>query len=891
MYDPKLIFPEQFEKEFANLVSSEALKGRKAVIAIDDLDRCEPKVVQDILVSMKNFTGHKNCFFVVPCDDKTIVGIFTEPAQKSGYKDESLRKYFNVGIRIPPITSTDLVDFANTMARKTGLPLDVVQIAVLANCRDARKMKHFLNGFVLKYQLAKAREAAHLMPTIVDDNLMELAKAVLIEDAFPDLFARIVENPRIYSILERAALETDEDKNELQSFNLDDWDKEFDGSREILKKTRDIPMAHADVFFSLKSTNQEAKVPRGTELRNAVIEGDAKLIEEIVKGIEDSAAKTATADLLIDLISQNQGTFLQRAIAGSLAICFGYKLLGPDTRRVSIAVANAILYQERMFVLAQQPDLVLDCALAAERKNLILERFAEEIGRLKNAAPPANIIALITGLYRFPEIRLRFAALFNEKYTKWVETQDGLLTLEALNMPLEIEETEKIPSLPVVLKVLEGMVPDVSNFPNNKTRRSILFANWDDQCAPVFLRVLVGTIQALPPGNDYSPGIEFVTESVLSNNRLVEHPEASQVWDSFPSLYSRVTDAQGKIEINKAIIVFASLSKDVNVRAQAKAHALVVWQALSDEKLRESIVFLGSLESPETQSLCESAVQQEFATIKHEREAPTDRTVQRVTFCMDHLDYLKPGSMADLFIGSLEVTREDSLSTWLEIIKQHEDALDAEFQVSLASKCQELVLSNRFDQNRQTILLRTMANAIGRLPGNRKREFTQSYFALLKSPNPNTRNAAAAALSDVRSSISDSQEFKILVGAVLGDLRRDLSTQELIPFRAVLEPLVTQGDIFGVSEWREVGELGKRLISQPDLPNQEFGMDLVERIPGDSKGIEGELIHVLVSLEKSSSTLKDRAANKLNQMTESSLSETASEALKDRNSRSDEAAS
>jgi len=120
IYDPKLIFPEQFEAEFATLIKSGALQGKRAVIAIDDIDRCEPKVVQDILISTKNFIGQENCFFVMPCDDRTIVEVFTEPNQKQGYKDESLRKYFNVGLRIPPITSTDLVDFANTMARKTG---------------------------------------------------------------------------------------------------------------------------------------------------------------------------------------------------------------------------------------------------------------------------------------------------------------------------------------------------------------------------------------------------------------------------------------------------------------------------------------------------------------------------------------------------------------------------------------------------------------------------------------------------------------------------------------------------------------------------------------------------------------------------------------------------
>ena len=119
------------------------------MIAIDDIDRCEASVIKDILISTKNFIGDQNCFFIVPCDDRTVVDVFTEPRQKVGYRDESLRKYFNVGLRIPPITSTDLIDFANQVARRMKIPDGVVQVAVLANCRDARKMKHFLNSFAL----------------------------------------------------------------------------------------------------------------------------------------------------------------------------------------------------------------------------------------------------------------------------------------------------------------------------------------------------------------------------------------------------------------------------------------------------------------------------------------------------------------------------------------------------------------------------------------------------------------------------------------------------------------------------------------------------------------------------------------------------------------------
>lgn len=885
LYDPKLIFPEQFESEFANLVSSEALNGQKVVIAIDDLDRCEPKIVQDILVSMKNFTGHKNCFFIVPCDDKTIVGIFTEPAQQLGYKDESLRKYFNVGIRIPPITSTDLVDFANTMARKTGLPLDVVQVAVLANCRDARKMKHFLNGFVLKYQIAKAREKARLMPQIVDDNLLELAKTVLIEDAFPELFARIVANPRVYQVIEAAALTSFDNKAELESLKLEKWETDFVGLLEILRRTRYIPMPHAEVFFSLKSTNQEAKVPRGTELREAVIAGDEKIIDGVVAEINDTVAKTAVADLLVDLISRSKETFLQHSISGALRICFISKLLASDdTKRVASAITNAFLF-EKVPVLAQQPELVLDCAEAAGKTSLILQKFDDEASQYRLPTPPGNVNALIASLYRFKETRGRFASIFNRLYESWVEFGgDALNTLSSLRLPDDCSAEDKIPSNKVLARVLEGLKPDASQLHDDTVRRSILFASWSDEFAPSFLKVLSAFTQGSPAGTEYGPKLEFVIQSVLLKPELVDYPDAVQLWSPLPSFYNGITDTRGKREISRVITIFASLANDANVRAQAKNEILRIWQTFDDATLRDNLGFLKAIASPEAQALGQNAIEQEYATAKNEREAPTDRTAQRVALCLDFSDWLVSKSTGDLLIDALQASKDESFSAWREIINLHQDRLGIAFQVKLAEKCLELAQLGRYSQNRQEALLQMLTNTIARLPQERRREVTQKYFALLKSSDQGIRSAAAAALGHAKSSTSNDQEFRIQIGAILGDLRRDLSTQELLPRRAVIEALVNQGDVFTTAEWREVADIGKRLLSQPEINNQEFGMYLIERIPGFSAATDGDVVRVLIGLEKSDSSLKDRASRKLDALKtgEDGLAESTRQALGER---------
>lgn len=793
LYDPKLIFPEQFEAEFASLLNSESLRGKKAVIAIDDLDRCEPRMVQDVLISMKNFIGQEKCFFIIPCDDKTVVAVFTELNQMQGYRDESLRKYFNVVLRIPPITSTDLVDFANTMARKTGIPEDVVQVAVLANCRDARKMKHFLNSLAMKYKIAKAREAAKLMPEIVDESLLELAKAVLIEDAYPDLFSKIVENPRVYQILERAALGLEDEAGELKSLRLENWSKDYLGLKEILERTRDIPMIHADVFFSLKSTNPEVKIPRGTELKAAIIGGTLGAIDEIAKGINDSEARTATADLLVDLLNKSTGRFLQRSITGALKLYDAHMFSQADGKRVANSVSSALLHRDTTGILTQQPGPVLRCAeeYGSTRLSEVLDKYHNAISELKAQSPPPTILALISSIYRFQNERSRFAILFNSKFDGWIKTQEGITALEKLDVPPDLNPDERIPSKELAGKILDATIPEVAETSNNEIRRTILYSTWSDDYAAPFLKTLTTLLQGSPPLNVYSPEIRFAIQSLNLKNELVEFPEANLLWSLLPTLYNRLTDSQEKIEVSKAATAFALLSKDANVRATSKAFLLGFWRTLSDPTLRESLSFVSSFKSPEVPALTKAALEQELSTFTSERQAPTDRTKERVAMCIECASSLAPNAVEDTLIVALDADQDGALATWLEVVDTHQSVLSADFPEKLADRCLALARLNASRLPRLNLLLRKLTDTLGKLPSDKRREVSRQYFELLKDPNENLRNAAAATLAGARTSLPDKQEFRIPLTKVLQDLRRQIGPKELARYRPVIEALVS----------------------------------------------------------------------------------------------------
>jgi hypothetical protein len=263
IFDPKLIFPEQFESTFEELLSNaQILNNQHVVVVIDDIDRCDPVVVKDILISIKTFLGNKRCFFLVPCDEDVVVEAFQASGPTQRYRDELLRKYFNVGIRIAPLMGSDLIDFANKVAQTTDIPEMVIQMAVLTNCRDARKMKQFLNTFRVKYEIAKNREQNKYFPLEVDQHVDALAKAILLEDIDPGLMDILLQNPDAFSVLERSASDSSAD-SDLTKYGLEKWREKYPNLEKVLRRTRDINFKDVEVFLTLKTANPETRLPRG----------------------------------------------------------------------------------------------------------------------------------------------------------------------------------------------------------------------------------------------------------------------------------------------------------------------------------------------------------------------------------------------------------------------------------------------------------------------------------------------------------------------------------------------------------------------------------------------------------------------------------------------------
>jgi hypothetical protein len=404
VFDPKLIFPEQFEKEFNNLVSRDSLKNKCAVIVIDDIDRCDSSTIKDILISTKNFVGHGNAYFIIPCDDLNVINVFEDEAHKGGYRDEMLRKYFNVGIRIPPISNQDLIDFANRMARETKLPEEIVQLAVIADYRDARRIKHFANNFLLKRHIAQARASSgHLSVPLTADLELQLANLVIIEDCAPPVFARLVESPSLLRIIESSALSPGAERTALREYNLEQWDSEYPGLKKALVGARYVAVSDLELLLSLKADNLELSVPSGAQFRAVLLQGVQGLgaedtLSRLLSEIAQRNKQQALADLIEDSLKRATGPFLTNCVASTLSLPLKPFFADSDLRRIAKRVSYALLREDqRVWVQSASAVASILNMLGRDAKQSLLDKYVSELGSSKEV--PTALAETITTIY------------------------------------------------------------------------------------------------------------------------------------------------------------------------------------------------------------------------------------------------------------------------------------------------------------------------------------------------------------------------------------------------------------------------------------------------------------------------------------------------------------
>ncbi|MEA3339275.1 MAG: SUMF1/EgtB/PvdO family nonheme iron enzyme [Chloroflexota bacterium] len=215
VYRRRLTLLEEFRSGFAHLVQ-EYVWSRNGllVVFIDDLDRCLPGRAVEVLEAIKLFLDVPGCVFFISVDRDIIERVVR--VQYAGYlvgEDEDARgvpiagqsyleKIVQLPFHLPPLEDDQIAAFIDQ--HDPHLSPDCRDVLTLGLEPNPRVVKRALNILRLLLKLAERRAAEDTIGPIAPGLL---AKMVVVQTRYRDLYRDLLEYPNLIQDLEWAARE------------------------------------------------------------------------------------------------------------------------------------------------------------------------------------------------------------------------------------------------------------------------------------------------------------------------------------------------------------------------------------------------------------------------------------------------------------------------------------------------------------------------------------------------------------------------------------------------------------------------------------------------------------------------------------------------------------
>ena len=216
---PFMFAPEQFEQCFQEMME-EALKPniiqrafqfitrnpdcfshKQIVIVIDNIDRCNSEQSYNLLTDIKTFLCDErfNIVFVIPVDDEALRKHILHTSHNNNTdecardKEEFLRKFFNVTLRIKPHQPTEMYEFAQKLNTKYALDFNsaTINIASKEYAKNPRRVIQLFNN--LSAELANYNdEFASKYETLI-------CKILIIREEYNDFYQELLKDYTLLS--------------------------------------------------------------------------------------------------------------------------------------------------------------------------------------------------------------------------------------------------------------------------------------------------------------------------------------------------------------------------------------------------------------------------------------------------------------------------------------------------------------------------------------------------------------------------------------------------------------------------------------------------------------------------------------------------------------------
>ena len=279
---PRIESHAHFQKLFKDIVDK-IEGGRKPIIAIDNLDRCDDESVVAILSMIKTFLGDPGCVFIVSCDRDAIIKHLHGRKQLYEKRDanEFLSKFFQVSLYIPNQIKGQLYEYAKSQLEifpDIGADPNVADVFANAGTKNPRKIRQFVYHFATSYKIASVKESEGVIASgTVTGNTPFLAKIAVLREDWPDFFQKLEKKPSLLDEIQKF-IEGSSEHPECA-----DILKGNEGLKYFLKSTGTTKSIQVLPFIQLNQEPFEGSLPRLDRLIVGVSRNNVQFIKQMVQ--------------------------------------------------------------------------------------------------------------------------------------------------------------------------------------------------------------------------------------------------------------------------------------------------------------------------------------------------------------------------------------------------------------------------------------------------------------------------------------------------------------------------------------------------------------------------------------------------------------------------------
>ncbi len=323
---------EEFQAGFAHLVR-EYVWSRNGllVLFIDDLDRCLPARAVEVLETVKLYLDVPGCAFVIAADREVIERVVQSrygaeadaPFQGRDYLD----KLVQIPFYLPPLEEEQILAYIADHAPEVDETCRT--IFALGLEPNPRMVKRALNIFRLLSDLARRREQAGVMEPVVPGLL---AKMVVVQTRYRDLYRDLQEYPVLIQDLETAAREGTEVRQMVAPVPTETGTllEKYLRHRPLLRMLRTgppfAPLSREQIaayIFLVRTTGAEGtELPADLPSRRwaDLLSNDPVRLKSAVEAIRDQGTAEWYRDALVRVLEPGSGASVSERLSAATAL-------------------------------------------------------------------------------------------------------------------------------------------------------------------------------------------------------------------------------------------------------------------------------------------------------------------------------------------------------------------------------------------------------------------------------------------------------------------------------------------------------------------------------------------------------------------------------------------